>query len=138
MLSEENLIPIEDGTAILRAFREMEATGWEQVRRDGGHGLFSGEAYLIEKLGEEIGGKIHLGRSSGDLNSVSARMGLRARLLDVMEADLKCRNAYLKLAEQHLETVLPTYTMMQQAQVGTFAHYLVAWTYRWNAISKGF
>ena len=128
MLSEEGLIPKHDGTAILRAFREMEATGWEQVRRDGGHGLFSGEAYLIEKLGEEIGGKIHLGRSSGDLNSVSARIGLRGKLLDVMEADLKCRNAYLKLAEQHLETVLPTYTMMQQAQVGTFAHYLVAWT----------
>src|SRR5215468_4009001 len=128
MLSEEGLIPKQDGTAILRAFREMESTGWEQVRRDGGHGLFSGEAFLIERLGEEIGGKIHLGRSSGDLNSVSARIGLRGKLLDVMEADLKCRNAYLKLAEQHLETVLPTYTMMQQAQVGTFAHYLVAWT----------
>jgi hypothetical protein len=38
----------------------MEATGWEQVRHGGAHGLFSGEAYLIEKLGEEIGGKIHL------------------------------------------------------------------------------
>ena len=128
MLSEEGLISREDGTAILRAFREMEATGWEQVRRESGHGLFSGEAYLIEKLGEEIGGKIHLGRSSGDLNSVSARIGLREKLLNVMEAELKCRNAYLKLAERHLETVLPTYTMMQQAQVGTFAHYLVAWT----------
>jgi argininosuccinate lyase len=44
-----------------------------------------------------------------------------------MEADLECRSAYLTLAEQHLETVLPTYTMMQQAQIGTFAHYLVAW-----------
>jgi len=112
MLCEEGLIPREDGTAILRAFREMEATGWEQVRRGGGHGLFSGEAYLIEKLGEEIGGKIHLGRSSGDLNSVSARIGLREKLLNVMEAELKCRDAYLKLAERHLETVLPTYTMM--------------------------
>ena len=42
---------------------KLETSGWGQVRRDGGHGLFSGEAYLIEKLGEEIGGKIHLGRS---------------------------------------------------------------------------
>src|SRR5262245_27102529 len=127
MLSEEGLTPKQDSTAILRAFREMEATGWEQVRRDGGHGLFSGEAYLIEKLGEEIGGKIHLGRSSGDLNSVSARIGLRDKLLSVMQAELATREAYLKLAAQHLETVLPTYTMLQQAQVGTFAHYLVAW-----------
>jgi argininosuccinate lyase len=128
MLTEERLIPENDGKAILRAFRDMERNGWERVRGEGGHGLFSGEAYLIENLGEEIGGKIHLGRSSGDLNSVSARIGIREKLSNVMEADLHCREAYLTLAEQHLETVLPTYTMMQQAQIGTFAHYLVAWS----------
>ena len=127
MLTEESLVPKSDGKAILRAFREMEGEGWKRLRGEGGHGLFSGEAYLIEKLGEEIGGKIHLGRSSGDLNSVSSRIGIREKLLNVMEADLLCREAYLKLAQQHLETVLPTYTMMQQAQIGTFAHYLVAW-----------
>ncbi len=128
MLAEEGLIPRKDAVAILRAIKQMESEGWQRIRREGGHGLFSGEAYLIEKLGEEIGGRIHLGRSSGDLNSVAARIGLRDKLLNVMEANLKVREAYLKLAEQHLETVLPTYTMMQQAQVGTFAHYLVAWT----------
>ena len=127
MLAEESLIPKKDAVAILQAMRQMEAEGWERIRSEGGHGLFSGEAYLIEKLGEEIGGKIHLGRSSGDLNSVSARIGLREKLLKVMEAELKTREAYLKLAEPHLETVLPTYTMLQQAQIGTFAHYLVAW-----------
>jgi argininosuccinate lyase len=127
MLTEEGLIPKSDGKAILRAFREMEDQGGGRVRSESGHGLFSGEAYLIEKLGEEIGGKIHLGRSSGDLNSVSARIGIREKILSVMEADLQCREAYLTLAETHLETVLPTYTMMQQAQIGTFAHYLVAW-----------
>jgi argininosuccinate lyase len=127
MLIEENLIPRSDGQTILRAFREMEGQGSDSLRGKGGHGLFSGEAFLIERLGEEIGGKIHLGRSSGDLNSVSARIGIREKLLNVMEAVLQCRQAYLTLAGQHLETVLPTYTMMQQAQIGTFGHYLVAW-----------
>jgi len=127
MLTEEGLLPKEDGVAILKAFRQMEADGWERIRSEGGHGLFSGEAYLIEKLGEEIGGKIHLGRSSGDLNSVSARVGVREKLLNTMAAVLHCREAYLQLAGLHLETVLPTYTMWQQAQIGTFAHYLVAW-----------
>jgi argininosuccinate lyase len=127
MLTEEGLVPRADGRAILGAFREMDVLGSERLRDEGGHGLFSGEAYLIEKLGEDVGGKIHLGRSSGDLNSVSARIGIREKLLQVMESVLECRSAYLKLAEMHLETVLPTYTMMQQAQIGTFAHYLVAW-----------
>jgi len=128
MLTEEKLLPRDDGIAILRAFRHMEAEDWRQIRNEGGHGLFAGEAYLIDKLGEEIGGKIHLGRSSGDLNSVSARVGLREKLLDTMAAVLRCREAYLGLAPLHLETVLPTYTMWQQAQISTFAHYLVAWT----------
>ncbi len=127
MLVEENLVPKSDGQAILCAFRGMEREGWERLRSEGGHGLLSGEAYLIETLGEEIGGKIHLGRSSGDLNSVSSRIGIREKLLSVMAADLQCREAYLNLARLHLETVLPTYTMMQQAQISTFAHYLVAW-----------
>jgi argininosuccinate lyase len=127
MLTEEGLLPKEDGVAILKAFRRMEAEGWQRIRSEGGHGLFSGEAYLIETLGEEIGGKIHLGRSSGDLNSVAARIGAREKLLDTMAAVLHCREAYLQLAELHLETVLPTYTMWQQAQISTFAHYLVAW-----------
>ena len=127
MLTEEGLLPRADGVAILSAFRRMESEGWQRIRSEGGHGLFSGEAYLIEQLGEEIGGKIHLGRSSGDLNSVSARIGVREKLLTTMAAVLRCRESYLELAEQHLETVLPTYTMWQQAQIGTFAHYLVAW-----------
>jgi argininosuccinate lyase len=127
MLTEEGLLPRADGVAILSAFRRMESEGWQRIRSEGGHGLFSGEAYLIEQLGEEIGGKIHLGRSSGDLNSVSARIGVREKLLATMAAVLRCRESYLELAEQHLETVLPTYTMWQQAQIGTFAHYLVAW-----------
>ncbi|MGH7928612.1 MAG: lyase family protein, partial [Candidatus Binatia bacterium] len=58
---------------------------------------------------------------------MSSRIGIRERLLNVMEGELQCREAYLSLAAQHLETVLPTYTMMQQAQIATFAHYLVAW-----------
>ncbi|MBI4639467.1 MAG: argininosuccinate lyase [Candidatus Tectomicrobia bacterium] len=127
MLAEENLIPQNDAATMLKAIREMEAQGWEKVRLEGGHGLHSGEAYLIEKLGEEIGGRMHLGRSSGDLGSVSARISLRDKLLNVMEAQLKTREAYLKQAEQHLETVLPTYTMWQEAQVGTFAFFLVSW-----------
>jgi len=127
MLAEENLIARDHAEKLLQAIREMEAQGWEKIRLEGGHGLHSGEAYLIERLGEDIGGRMHLGRSSGDLHSVSARITLRGKLLSVMEAQMKTREAYLKLAEQHLETVLPTYTMWQQAQVGTFAHYLVAW-----------
>lgn len=89
MLAEENFIPRRDAAAMLLAIREMEANGWERIRLEGGHGLHSGEAYLIEKLGEEIGGRMHHGRSTGDLHSVSSRICLRDALLNLMEVEIR-------------------------------------------------
>ena len=59
MLAEENLIPKEDAVKMLVALREMEREGIEKVRLAVGGGMHSGEYYLIRKLGEKVGGRIH-------------------------------------------------------------------------------
>ena len=50
-----------------KALRKLEAEGGAKIRSEVGGGLHSGEHYLIRLLGEEIGGRFHLARSSGDL-----------------------------------------------------------------------
>ena len=77
MLGEENLIPAHAAASILKAFRDMESEGVVEVRTKHGWGTHSGEQYLIRKLGYDIGGRIHLGRSSGDLQAVSQRVAAR-------------------------------------------------------------
>ena len=77
MLMEEKLLGREAGVAILRALREMEREGVEAVRARVGGGLHSGEQYLIRRLGEDIGGRLHVGRSSGDLSSVAINTARR-------------------------------------------------------------
>lgn len=127
MLAEEGLIPVEDAAKMLRALREMEAEGVEKVRLETEGGMHSGEQYLIRRLGEEVGGRIHLGRSSGDLNSVGRRVVQRDKLLAVMKAVNSFRAVVLKAAEDNLDAVLPGYTHAQHAQPTTLGHQFMAW-----------
>lgn len=127
MLTEEGLIPEDAAIQMFEAFREMEAHGVTEVRERDGHQGHSGEAYLIEKLGEDVGGYLHLGRSSNDLRPVSQRIMIRKYLLDLMEATLALMEAYSDTAEEYADAVMPTYTVLQHAQVGTFGWHLMSW-----------
>lgn len=127
MLTEEGLIPREDGVAMLSGLREMEAEGIEQARMRVQGGSHSGEQYLIRKLGEEVGGRIHLARSSGDLGAVSNQVYWRDQLLLLIESINRYRAVLLEVAADHIETVMPGYTHGQSAQPTTFGHQLLAW-----------
>lgn len=127
MLTEEGLIPRADGIAILKALREMEAEGVEDARIKGGGGMHSGEPYLIRKLTEEVGGRIHLGRSSGDLGEVGKRIFFRDKLLELIGSVTTFRETLIKSAEANIDTVMPGYTHAQHAQPTTWGHMLLAW-----------
>jgi argininosuccinate lyase len=125
MLAEEKLIPRSDAVTMLRAFKEMERKGIEESRISTGGAMHSGEHYLIENLGEGVGGRLHLGRSSGDMQSTSGRLLVRTGYLEVMEEVLKFRKGLIQLAADHVETVMPHYTRFQHGQTTTFGHYLM-------------
>jgi argininosuccinate lyase len=127
MLTEEGLIPRADGIAMLRELRATEQGDFIEPRRWAGGGDHSGENYLIRRLGEEVGGRIHLGRSSGDLGAVSTSMAMRDKLLEVMAELNVVRKVVIELAEQHVETVMPGYTHGQHAQPITLGHQLASW-----------
>jgi len=127
MMAEENIISQKDAALMLAGLREMEEEGIEKVRLELGGGMYSAEKYLIRKLSEEIGGKIHLARSSGDLTKVGDKIKQRDRLLDIMKAINEFRDALLKVAAKHVDTVMPGYTHGQHAQPITLGHQLLAW-----------
>jgi argininosuccinate lyase len=127
MLCEEGLLARPHATALLRALREMEAEGVEEARVRVGGGLHSGEQYLIRALGEEVGGRLHLARSSGDLSSVGINVMQRESLLAVMEAVNRLRPVLVRLAREHTDTILPGYSFGQHAQPMTLAHLWLSW-----------
>jgi argininosuccinate lyase len=105
----------------------MEAQGIEAIRDSMGGGRHSGEAYLTGKLGAGMAGWINLGRSSGDLDAVAWRYNLRARLPAVLAEVGRLRASLIDVAGRHTETLLPAYSIGQQAQTTTLGHTLLSW-----------
>ena len=135
MLTEEKLIHLNDGKAILKELRQLEKNGVEKIRWEEGGGMYSGEQYLIRRLGYDIGGRIHLGRSSGDLEAVRRRIEGREYLLKLMKNINHLRDSALQVAEQNLDSVMPGYTHSQHAQPTTLGHQLMAWA---SALERDF
>jgi len=123
MLSETGINTCDTGRAILTALLEMEKTGVVEVREKAGGGMHSGEHYLIQTCGEAIGGRLHLGRSSGDLIEVARRFTFRRHVHAMLAALCDTRTTLLDLAAKHLDTIMPGYTHGQHAQPSTFAHW---------------
>ena len=125
MLVEREILPKKTGVAILKGLRAIEKEGVLKARVEAGGGIHSGEHYLTHKYGAEIGGRLHLGRSSGDLQTVGLRLTIRDQIHRLLTALSETRRTLIELAPDHLETVMAGNTHGQHAQPTTFAHWLL-------------
>ncbi len=128
MLCEQTIIRKQDAAAILTALLEVDRMGVEgfPLNPKLTETVLQVEAYVLDKVGAEVGGNIHIGRSRCDLSPSISRLGLRPRLLAILEKLVELRGAILARAEQHVQTIMPIYTHMQHAQPVTFGHYLIS------------
>ncbi len=127
MLAEEGLLDPKMAAAILSGLKKIESEGVVEARSKAGGGLHSGEQYLIRLLGEDVAGRFHLARSSGDLSSVGINWLQREKLLAVIRATNRLRGVLIELARRNTDTILPGYTFGQQAQPMTLAHLWLSW-----------
>ncbi len=88
------------------------------------------EKYVIDEVGEKVGGKLHTAKSRNDQVAAAIRMVLRQEILETQEKLLGLIGKMLGLARRHMKTIMPGYTHLQVAQPTTFAHYLLA--YAWH------
>lgn len=127
MLGEEGLIPNKDAVILLKTLREMESSGVDEQRSKQSWGLHAGESYLINKLGYEIGGRIHLARSSGDLMAVSYRIAARTKTLNILKGINNLRLALLPFAISTADAVMAGQTHGVHAQPTTLGAQVIAW-----------
>jgi argininosuccinate lyase len=128
MLYEQKIIPKADAAAILSALLEVDRMGVENFPLNPKltETVLQVEAYVLDKVGPEVGGNIHIGRSRCDLSPSISRLGLRPRILGIIAKVIELREALLQKAQAHVHTVMPIYTHMQHAQPITFGHYLIS------------
>lgn len=134
MLVEQRILSKEDGKAILGGLKEIRELGPDKFPIDPviGSFLLQVEDYLFNKIGEEVGGKMHTGRSRIDQGATVERLKWRKGCLSVMELLLKLQVTTLELAKQHVDTLTIFHTHLQHAQPSTFGHFLVSYLYSFN------
>lgn len=87
------------------------------------------------RLGElvgEVAGKLHTGRSRNDQIALDLRLYLAGAAGERISQLTRWAAALADLAETNADTVIPSYTHLQQAQATTLGHHLLA--YAWMAL----
>ena len=141
MLTEEGIIPKEAGIKILKALRQMEKEGVEKVKEEiGGYsrGALLGELYVTRVTGPDIGGWINCGRSGAETALVGWRVEERDDIIAILKELANIRRTFLEKAGEHIETVMPGYTQLQQAEPITFGFYLLGWVHQFERDSERF
>ncbi len=129
MLAHTGIISTAEG--------EQLVAGLEQIRQEYREGKFQPgieaedvhfavERRLTELVGD-VGKKLHTARSRNDQVGTDTRLYLRAQISQIRRQLLDFQAVLLRLAEQHIETLIPGYTHLQRAQPLSLAHHLLAY-----------
>ena len=126
MLVERGLLPREAGRRLLAVMDDLTARDYAPLRgRPAPRGLYlSYESYLVETLGEEVGGAVHLARSRNDINATVLRLRLRGAYRRLVREVLRLLAVLVRRAERYARLTMPVYTHWQPALPITYGHYL--------------
>jgi argininosuccinate lyase len=87
------------------------------------------EAFVIERAGMDAGGKMHLARSRNDQVMLDTRMKVRDDINEICSALASLVDGLMQRAKESKQVPMPMYTHLQQAQIGTFSHFLLSYAY---------
>jgi argininosuccinate lyase len=82
------------------------------------------ENALIQRIGD-AGAKLHTARSRNDQISLDLRLYVKTEIERTSSQLKKLQRTFLKLAQKHIDPVMPGYTHLQRAQPVLLAHYLL-------------
>lgn len=129
MLMERNIVSKEDGIKIIKELINIYKNGMETLDLDPSlddiHMVIENE--LIKKLGEDVAGRMHTGRSRNDQVATDIRMALRDKVLLILKGLINLSKNILSIAEDHVETLFVGYTHLQHAQPTTYGHHLLSY-----------
>ena len=129
MLSEQGLLNASETKSILQGLTSINSEKpYMDVEFDG---TFEDLFFLVERelgyrIGSEIAGKLHTGRSRNDMEHTMFRLQLRDRLTHLLKQYVSLLRQLIDRAERGVNEIVLLYTHGQPAQPSTLAHYLSA------------
>ena len=95
------------------------------------------EKRLFQIIGEEAG-YVHTARSRNDQVITDFKIWIRSSTKEIDLNLNKVIKSTLKLAEKNIDTIMPGFTHLKNAQAISFAHYLMAYVEMFNRDKKRF
>lgn len=127
MLAERGIIKKGEAAEILKCLTKIEGNDFIEHELPSYEDVHTAiESVLIKEIGEDIGGRMHTGRSRNDEVATCIRIALREESLVLMKEINELRRAILEKVAENVDTVMPGYTHLQHAQPTTFAHHYLA------------
>jgi argininosuccinate lyase len=124
MLTERHIIDDNTSKQILTALNELDPDMELSPMLEDVH--MNVEARVIEKIGDDVGGRIHTAKSRNDQQNTALRMVTREDILLVAKNLVAFIKTLLNFAKEHVDTLMPGYTHLQHAQPITLAHHFLA------------
>lgn len=135
MLKEQGIIKDSDCAGILEGLLKIKEGGIDKLDHTYEDIHISLESKLIDLVGEDVGGRMHSGRSRNDEVATCIRLVLRDELLGLMGDLTLLRGSLYSTADKNIDTLMPGFTHLQHAQPTTLAHHLIAHA---NAFGRDF
>jgi argininosuccinate lyase len=128
MLYEIRLLNKDEITSIVKEL-DLILLHPEKLVKEGFEDIHEAlEAHLITKIGADVGGKVQTGRSRNDQVITDIRIKARDDLISIIFHLINLVRVLLQKSEDNLNSIMPLYTHLQQAQIGNFAHYLLSYS----------
>ena len=129
-LAQRGLVPPAARRALLELLLEAHATPAEDFPYDPalGEPYNSREAWFVSRIGD-VAGWLHAGRPRREAVRIALRRHVRRQIAELVAEAARFGLEAVAKAEEHVETVMPDQTYLQQAQPSTFGHYLVSFVY---------
>ncbi len=130
MLHRQGIITRDELRVILSALnqvRELHEKGQFELDPQKEDVHMNVESFITEQCDQDIGKKVHTGRSRNDQIVCDMRLHLREKALQITDGLTQLITTILDVAGEHLETVMPGFTHYQHATISTFGHLLVSY-----------
>ncbi len=127
MLLITNNMDSNTAKLLLQEITTLKAENFDSIKHNNApRGIYLlYENYLIQKLGIDIAGDVHIARSRNDINAAKFKLNLREQFIEIYQRIWQLRSILVNLSKLHLKTSMPIYSQYQTALPGTFGHYLL-------------
>jgi argininosuccinate lyase len=95
------------------------------------------EKRLFQIIGDEAG-YVHIARSRNDQVVTDFKMWMRSTTLEINKNLNKIIKTILDISEKNIDTIMPGFTHLKNAQAVSFAHYLMAYIEMFNRDKQRF